>query len=95
MGNVPQGRGFFQTFNFVLCCFSLDHLQEDLTHVQGFLFFTADDHAQHNIRRGLRNGAAIAHEGTVGNYIPVKLQLQEDVIPAAGIHPFQHNVCIG
>ena len=92
VGHIPQGAGLLQLVDLVLRGLTADHPLEQITEMESLVLGTADDHAQHDVRRRLGHGAAAAHEGAVGNDIAVGLQLQAYLIAAAGVDARQLDV---
>ncbi len=92
MGDITESRGLFQAVDLVFRRLALDHFQEDLAHFQRVFLLFADDHAEHDVRRRLRDGAAVADERAVRDHIAVKLQLEEDVVAAARVDALEYDV---
>ena len=95
MGDIAESRRLFQTVDLLLRRLALDHLQEYLAHLQRFVLLAANDHAKHDICRSLRDGAAVADERAVRDRIAVQLQLEKNIVAAAGIDALKHDVRVG
>ena len=94
MGNILQYTGFFQLIPFFIGNTALDHFKEQVCQMQCLVLVLTDDQFQHHIRGSLGNRAAISLKSTVYYHIVLYLQLQENVISAAGIHAFQYQIGI-
>ena len=85
MGNILQRRCLFQFVYLGIRCCSLNHFQEQICQVQCLFLGLAEYHADHNIRRCLRNGTAVAVEGRILDDAVFHYQVQPDVVAALGL----------
>ena len=65
----------------------MDHAQEGATHFQRLFLLLSHDHAEHDVRRRLRDGTAVADKTAVGNDIAVGLELETMLSPQLGSRP--------
>ena len=86
VGDVLQGDGVFQFFQLIIVCdFPLDHIQEEVDQAQGFFDRLALDEVNHDIRRSLADGTAVAGIGSVFDDAVLDVSLKGDVVTAARV----------
>ena len=92
--DVFERRGLFEALDLLLARLTVDHAQEGAAHFQRLFLLLSHDHAEHDIRRCLRDGTSVADKTAVGNDIAVGLELEDDVVAAAWVHARKFNVCV-
>ena len=92
MRDVLESRGLFETLDLFLGRLAVDHAQEGAAHFQRLFLLLPHDHAEHDIGRRLRDGAAVADKAAIGDDIAVGLELEDDVVAAARVHTRELNV---
>ena len=86
VGDVLQSDGIFQFFQLVIICdFPFDHIQEEVDQAQGFFDGLALDEVDHDVRRSLADGTAVAGIGGVFDDAVLDVGLEGDVITTAGV----------
>lgn len=92
MGDVAQSRGLLEAVNLLLTRLAADHAQKEVAKPQSLLAALADDHTEHDVCGGLRDGAAVADKGPVGDGIAIELELELNFVAAARVHAVEHEV---
>ena len=93
MGDVPKRTGFLQLFDLLLRGLFLDHPHEDVGESLRLVLVLADDQVEHHVGGGHGNGTAVPVVGTVfDDAVLIHLELQDDVVAAAGVQPFEDEV---
>ena len=92
MGDVAQSRGLLKAVDLLLARLAADHAQKEVAKPQSLLAALADDHTEHDVCGGLRDGAAVADKGPVGDGIAIELELELNFVAAARVHAVEHEV---
>ena len=92
MRNIAQGAGFLKLLDLVRCTAAADHFEEQGGKALGLFHGLSDDHVQHDVRGGLGDGAAVPFKRPFLNDAVLHPQLQDDIVPAGGVDPFQGHV---